>query len=124
MPLSEEEQRILSEIEQQLYATDPELAREIADSTLYRHAARSLKWAAVGFLAGSAILVGTLHLSPWLALVGFFVMLACTLSFERNIRQLGRAGLESLSGGRRAVGLRDTLGDSADRLRDRFRRDG
>ena len=30
MPLSEDEQRILSEIEQQLYQSDPALARDIA----------------------------------------------------------------------------------------------
>ena len=30
MPLSEDEQRILSEIEQQLYESDPALAREVA----------------------------------------------------------------------------------------------
>ena len=35
MPLSEEEQRILSEIEQQLYQTDPGLARDIADPLVW-----------------------------------------------------------------------------------------
>ena len=43
MPLSEDEQRILSEIEQQLYQSDPALARDIADTTVYTHAYRNLK---------------------------------------------------------------------------------
>lgn len=35
MPLSEDEQRILTEIEQQLYATDPQLAHQVASATPY-----------------------------------------------------------------------------------------
>ena len=42
MPLSEDEQRILSEIEQQLRETDPGLARDIADTTVYTAASRGL----------------------------------------------------------------------------------
>lgn len=123
MPLSEEEQRILSEIEQQFYASDPALAREIADSTLYRHAARNLKWSAVGFVVGAAFLVGTLHISPWLALVGFIAMLGATLSIERNARRLGRAGFDQLTAAGRTAGLRDALGSTSERFRGRFRRD-
>ena len=57
MPLSEDEQRILQEIEQQLYASDPELAREVSSTTVYRHAGRNLKWAALGFAAGVVLMV-------------------------------------------------------------------
>ncbi len=48
MPLSEDEQRILSEIEAKLYESDPALARDIADTTIYTHAYRNLKWALLG----------------------------------------------------------------------------
>ena len=54
MPLSEDEQRILQEIEQQLYASDPQLARDVSSTTIYRHAGRNLKWAALGFVLGLA----------------------------------------------------------------------
>ena len=123
MPLSEEEQRILGEIEQQLYASDPALAREIADSTVYRHAARNLKWAVLGFVVGTAILVGTLHISFLLAFVGFLVLLGCTLSIVRDLRRMGRAGISQLSDSMRASGMRDALGNTGQRMRDRFRRD-
>ena len=43
MPLSEDEQRILREIEQGFYATDPEFANEVGRTTLYRHGLRRLK---------------------------------------------------------------------------------
>jgi len=54
VPLSEDEQRILHEIEQQFYATDPAFAREVGTTTLYRHAFRNLKLAGAGFMAGLA----------------------------------------------------------------------
>lgn len=123
VPLSEEEQRILSEIEQGLYASDPALAREIADSTLYRHAARNLRWAALGFVVGTAVLLGTLHVSFWLAFVGFLMMLGAALAFERNARRLGKAGFEQLTANLRASGLRDSIGGTGQRMRDRFRRE-
>lgn len=123
MPLSEEEQRILSEIEQGLYASDPALAREIADSTLYRHAARNLRWAAVGFVLGTAFLIGTLHISPVVSFLGFLAMLGSTLAFERNARRLGKAGFEQVTSSSRAANLRDALGSTGQRMRSRFKRD-
>ena len=63
MPLSEDEQRILSEIEQRLYESDPQLAREVSSTTVYTHAIRGMKWAALGFVAGVALLLTTLSVS-------------------------------------------------------------
>lgn len=123
VPLSEEEQRILSEIEQQLYETDPALARDIADTTIYSHAARNLKWAVLGFLVGTAMLVLTLATHFLLAFGGFLVMLVSALAIERNARRMGKAGLEQLARSMRAAGLRDAFGSANQRMRDRFRRD-
>jgi small-conductance mechanosensitive channel len=123
MPLSEEEQRILGEIEQQLYASDPDLAKEIADSTVYRHAARNLKWAIAGFLLGTVILLGTLHISFVLAFLGFVVLLVCTLSIVRDLRLMGKAGMSQLSESMRSSGLRNSFGSTGQRMRERFRRD-
>ena len=59
MPLSEDEQRILREIEENLSATDPKLVQQVSDTTLYRHSARVIKWAVVGFIAGLLLMVFT-----------------------------------------------------------------
>ena len=59
MPLSEDEQRILREIEENLSATDPKLVQQVSDTTLYRHSARVIKWAVVGFVAGLLLMVFT-----------------------------------------------------------------
>jgi hypothetical protein len=126
VPLSEDEQRILSQIEQQLYESDPELAREVGSTTVYSHAARNLKWAVFGFVVGLAVMVTTLSITYWLAFLGFVIMLAAALYFEQNARRLGRAGMQQLSQTMRSGTLRNVMGGSETpgrSLRDRLRRD-
>ena len=51
-------------------------------------------------------------------------MLACALVIERNARKMGRAGLESVTKRMKAGnGLREVLGSSSARMRERFKRD-
>ena len=124
MPLSDEEQKILREIEAQLNATDPGLVEQVSRTTLYRHSARVIRWAAVGLLGGLLLLVFTFASSVWVGAIGFAVMLACSLVIERHVRKLGRAGLETLTGGWRASGgLRGLFGERGRQWRERFRRD-
>ena len=123
MPLSEDEQRILSEIEAKLYESDPALARDIADTTVYTHAYRNLKWALLGAFAGLVILVLTLSVSFLLAFGGFLIMLVSALAAERNGRRMGKAGMNQISQSMRTAGLRDYFGSSSQRMRDRFKRD-
>lgn len=124
MPLSEDEQRILHEIEQQFYETDPALARAVGSTTLYRHAFRNLKYATGLFLVGVGVLVWALVSIGFVAaFAGFLVMLAAALWFERNARKLGRAGLQQVTASMRAAGLRDAFGNTRNKMRERFRRD-
>lgn len=123
MPLSEDEQRILQQIEQQFYETDPALARAVGSTTLYRHAFRNLKYATGLFLLGVMVLVWSLVIVGYVAaFAGFLLMLGAALWFERNARKLGRAGLQQVTATMRAAGLRDALGKTRNRMRDRFRR--
>ncbi|MGC1511761.1 MAG: DUF3040 domain-containing protein [Acidimicrobiales bacterium] len=123
MPLSEEEQRILQEIEQQLYASDPGLVREVSATTIYTHAGRNLKWATLGFVAGVVFMVVTLAASPVLSFVGFLGMLASAIFFERNLRKMGRAGWQDWTQSMRRAGLGDQIGSARKRLQDRFKRE-
>jgi hypothetical protein len=123
VPLSEDEERILQEIAQRFYEDDPSFAREVSETTLYRHTVRRMKWAVVGLVAGAVFLVVSLSTSFWLSFAGFLVMLVSLLVFERNLRKLGRAGLDQLTKAVRANGLRDALGGAGRRMRERFRRD-
>jgi uncharacterized membrane protein len=97
VPLSEDEQRILSQIEQQLYESDPHLAREVGSTTVYTHASRTLKWSVAGFVVGLVIMVLCITVSFWLSFAGFLVMLGSSLVAERSARRIGRAGMAQLS---------------------------
>lgn len=121
MPLSEDEQRILQQIEAGLYESDPALAREVATTTLYSHSFRNIKLAGLGLLAGCVFMIVTLSVSYWLAFVGFLAMLGSALFLERNARRLGRAGLEQVTSSMRGAGIRDFFGSQSQRMRDRFR---
>jgi len=123
MPLSEDEQRILAEIEEKLYESDPALAREVSSTTLYSHAFRSIKWAAAAFLVGVVTMIVTLRIHYWFAFGGFVIMLAAALFFEHNARKLGRVGLQQVTQSMRAAGLKDYLGTTSTKMRDRFKRD-
>lgn len=123
MPLSEDEQRILSEIEQNLYETDPGLARDIADTTVYTHASRNLKWAVLGFVVGVVILIGALATHFILSFAGFVVMLVSALAIERNARKLGKAGVQQITRSMKAAGLRDAFGSANQKMKDRFKRE-
>lgn len=120
MPLSPEEQKILQEIEKSFYEHDPQFSRKVSESTIYRVAGRNLKWAALGFVAAFAFTIWSFTTSLFLGVVGFLVMLGCAFFFERNLRKMGRAGWQSLTGSMRAGGL----GNAGKRVRDRFRRQG
>lgn len=124
MPLSEDEQRILHEIERSFYENDPAFARGVKESpTVYRHAGRNMKWAALGLVAGLVMIVAGVLSTLVLAVAGFGVMLLSALVFESNLRKLGRAGLQQISESVRSKGFPDVFGDTRNRLRDRFKRD-
>ena len=121
MPLSEDEERILHEIAQQFYDDDPDFAGKVSETTLYTHTVRRMKWSGLGFVLGGVFLVVTLSTSFLLAFGGFLGMLACALYFERNLRKLGKAGLDQVTRSIKATGLRDAIGGARGRMRERFR---
>ncbi len=125
MPLSEDEQKILRQIEEQFYESDPDFAGELGRHSVYAHLIRRLKWAGFAFVAGVIGLVAALATESHFlfAFGGFVVMLAAALWFERSLRKLGRAGVEKLTSSMRASGLGDSVRGAGDRVRDRFRRD-
>lgn len=123
MPLSEDEQRILQEIEDKLIESDPDLAREVGTTTVYSHAFRNLKWATLLFVVGVVVMVGTLSTSFVFAFGGFLIMLVAALIFERNARRMGKAGLEQVTQTMHTAGLKDYFGGTSQRMRERFKRE-
>lgn len=120
MPLSEDEERILSQIERKLYEEDPGSARRIRGVTLTRYLARNCRWAALGFLAGLVVLVTSFATSWLLGLAGFVIMTASAIVFTQNLRKMGRHGLAQLSESAQRKRLSEAFGDTGRRFRRRF----
>lgn len=122
MPLSEEEQRILSEIESQLRASDPDLARQVGSTTIYSHALRQLRWGIVAFVASFAVTILLLTVSFVLAFGGFLAMVASAVVVERAAVRMGRAGIGDAGQALKGAGLRGYVNGAGRRARDRFKR--
>jgi len=118
MPLSEDEQRILREIEASLSESDPQLV-QLSETTVYRHAWRAIKWAILGAIVSLVLLVLTFTVSMWLGALAFLGMLACSCVIALNLQKLGRAGMQSVSSQLRT----GSLGSAGKQWRDRFKRD-
>lgn len=124
MPLSEDEERILTEIEQHLYASDPGLARQVGSTTVYTESLRGVRLGVVGMFLGLVLAIVLLPVSFWLSFfVGFGVMLVSAWHFQRNVRRLGKAGLEQATKSLKVVSFRDYIANASDRARERFRHD-
>jgi ferric-dicitrate binding protein FerR (iron transport regulator) len=94
MPLSEDEQRILRQIEEQLQR-DPSFARDLhARRPASR---RGLVLGLVGAVLALAMCIALLSVSPYLSLVAFVAAVLCTAVAERHVRDIGEAGLNHLS---------------------------
>lgn len=86
MPLNEDEQRILEEIERQFYEEDPDLAHSVASASLRSRVRPHRRLAVAGFIIGLVVMVVSLKI-VWVATLGFILMLASvgwlTMSFRR-----------------------------------------
>lgn len=77
MPLSEEELRLLEQMERALAAEDPKFVSTLQGRTLERSARLRAVLAGVVFLAGVAVLVcGAVFGVIWVGVLGFVVMVA------------------------------------------------
>ncbi len=97
MPLSENEQRILDEIENHLHSSDPRLAREVGRTRADAPRTGSMRWSIAGLLIGLGIVLATLQIHFLLAFLGFVVMIASMVGLERQLRSIGRSSLDQVA---------------------------
>ena len=115
MALSDNEQRILRQIEEQL-ETDQRFAQAVSPSGLYRHSARKVRWAILGILISLVTTVALLQIHFMLAFVGFLGMLFFVLVIERQLRAIGKAGIQDIAATIRTSRL------NAQNIREKFSR--
>lgn len=96
MPLSEEEQRLLEQMEEALTAEDPKFVSALQGSAARSHHKRVAIGATLGFFAGIAILMtGAITTITLVAVAGFVVMLGCAYLALTHWRRLREPDLPS-----------------------------
>ncbi|MDQ1712425.1 MAG: hypothetical protein QOE45_1875 [Frankiaceae bacterium] len=89
MPLSEHEQRLLDQIERQLYADDPKFAASVRSHDLKSHVSRRIKrFAALLVLGLGALVAGAILHNVFVGVAGFLLMLAAGLVIARSLQRL------------------------------------
>lgn len=122
MPLSDEEARLLHQLEQSLAAEDPDFASTLRGSKFMAHNRRVAILAVLGFLGGLVLLfAGAVSAMTWLGVVGFVAMLAMAYLFM-NAWKRGIGGRDE---DKTAASSKPT-GNFVDRMEERWqrRRDG
>lgn len=127
MPLSEEEQRLLEQMEHALSTEDPKFASALRGSALRARSRRRAGLAAAGFVAGVAVLMaGAVVQRTPVAVVGFLVMLASAYTFVGQWRRSSSSSetVPSAPSPRPATRGRATAGGDSfmDRMEERWRR--
>lgn len=90
MPLSDEEARMLQQLEQSLAAEDPDFASTLRGSKLLAHNRRVAVLAGLGFVVGLVVMFsGAVYALTWLGILGFLGMLGAgyvfALAWKRGI---------------------------------------
>ncbi|QWF77034.1 DUF3040 domain-containing protein [Amycolatopsis sp. CA-230715] len=131
MPLSEHEQRLLDQIERELYAEDPKFASTVRGSRLRRPARRRRIQGIALFVVGVALLVLGVILPfrvaeiPLVSVLGFLVMFFGALLALTSLRQpaegeeKGGGGSPASAGGRGKQASRRS--SFTQRMEERFR---
>lgn len=93
MPLSEHEQKILTDLEESFSKQDPRFAKILSKTSFHVHARPRARWSVAGFILGLAILVVFFTQSVLLGLVGVTMMLLSALVIARNAELMGRTSM-------------------------------
>ena len=89
MALSEQERKLLEQLEASLMADDPKLADTLSGSSQIRIHRRRAAIAGLGFVAGVIVLMVGVQIHPALSVGGFLLMLASTLIGINSWQRVG-----------------------------------
>jgi len=119
MPLSDEEARLLHQLEQSLAAEDPDFASTLRGSKLLAKSKRVASLSIVGFITGLGLMFGgVVTARTWLGVVGFLVMLGAVYIFVTA----GRKGFSGSDERGRASAAPKPSGSFVDRMEERWQR--
>lgn len=118
MALSDEEQRLLEQMEAALTADDPKLASALRGTRARKLQRRRAVLAGIGLLAGVAALVAGIETSPVISVLGFVVMLVSSIVLLTSWQQTGTGTSRSTHPHARPTA------DIIDKLEERWRHQG
>jgi len=95
VPLSEDEHRILRQIEEQLKA-DPAFALKVNQRSHSGASARHLVWSAIGLVVSLGVVIAALQISALLSFAAFIVMVVAGVFLERELAVRGRDQLSRI----------------------------
>jgi hypothetical protein len=120
MPLSEQEQRLLEEMERSLYQNDSDFVARVTRRQ-GRPTYSSIALGVLGALAGVAVIVvGLVIRMPWLGIIGFVVMLAGVLFALRPGMRSAAPRAPKAGSARPTEKQRPSSGSFMDRLNERW----
>ena len=123
MPLSEEEQRLLEQMEQALATEDPKFASTLRGSTLQARSRRRAIGAAFGFLVGITVLMlGAIRPSTVIAVAGFLIMLGSAYAFVVLFGRSRGSGESRPSASKPVRKPKASSGSFMDKMEQRWRR--
>lgn len=119
MPLSDEEARLLHQLEQSLAAEDPDFASTLRGSKLLAKSKRVATLSIIGFLAGLGLLFGGVVMArTWIGVLGFLVMLGAVYVFVTA----GRSGFGTSAERAHPSAAPKPSGSFVDRMEERWQR--
>lgn len=95
MPLNEDEQRILEEIERQFYEEDPDFASSVAEASLRSQFRPRRRLAIAGFVVGLIVMLASFTSNVWIAAFGFVLMLASAGWLATSLRRAADGGSDT-----------------------------
>ena len=118
MALSEDEQRLLDQMEAALAAEDPKLANTLRGTNARRLHRRRAALAGIVFVVGLGLLIGGMEIHTVVSVAGFLIMLAATVVAVSSWQHVGYDPDGQHPGGKGKRSERDFM----DRMEERWRR--
>jgi hypothetical protein len=87
--LSDEEQRLLEQMEAALAAEDPKLVNALRGTSTRRVHRRRAALAGVGFFVGLGLLIAGISVTPFLSVLGFVIMVAAAVTAIYSWQHVG-----------------------------------
>jgi hypothetical protein len=122
--LSDEEQRLLEQMEAALAAEDPKLVNALRGTSARRVHRRRAAIAGVGFFAGLGLLIAGISINPFLSVLGFVIMVAAAVTAIYSWQHVG-GNADAAQGRDRAKTSQGSRADGQgfmDKMEERWRR--